>query len=53
MYEILKNRMHVKSKAYNLVGPQDVELCDANLIIPKKDAFTHMGSYAAFADLFR
>jgi hypothetical protein len=31
--------------------PQDVELCDVNLIIPKKDVFTHMGSYAAFVDV--
>lgn len=55
MKSFIKNGMHVKLKVYNLVGgiPQDVELCDASLIIPKKDIFKHMGSYAAFADLFR
>lgn len=55
MKSFIQNGMHVKLNAYNLVGgvPQDVELCDANLIIPKKEVFKHMGSYAAFADLFR
>lgn len=55
MKSFLKNGMHVKLHAYNLLGgvPHDVELCDANLIIPQKEIFKHLGSYAAFADLFR
>lgn len=55
MKSFIHNGIDVKLHTYNLVEgvPQDVEVCDANLIIPKKDVFTHMGSYAAFADLFR
>ena len=55
MKSFIYNGMHVKLSVYNLVGgvPQDVELCDANLIIPQKNIFKHKGSYAAFADLFR
>lgn len=44
---------YIKCIQFSGGGLQDVELCDANLIIPKKDVFKHMGSYAAFADLFR
>lgn len=51
----IKNRMHIKLNAYNLARgiPQDVELCNANLIIPKKMYLHTWGSYAAFVDVFR
>lgn len=56
MYEIFYKKWNAcQTKSIQSSGgiPQDVELCDASLIIPKKDIFKHMGSYAAFADLFR
>ncbi len=55
MKSFIENCMHVKLYVYNLLKgvPQDVELCDANCIIPKNEVFKHKGSYAAFADLFR
>ena len=55
MKSFVKNGMQVKLHAYNLLRgvPDDVELCDANLIIPQKNVFKYMESYAVFADLFR
>lgn len=33
--------------------PSGVNMCDANEIVESEKVFKHMGSYAAFADLFR
>lgn len=43
----IQKDMYVRLNVYNLAGgvPQDVELCDTNLIISKKEVFKHMGLF--------
>lgn len=49
MYEILYTKGYVcQIKCIQSSGggvPQDVELCDTNLIISKKEVFKHMGLF--------
>ncbi|AWX15421.1 hypothetical protein CEP48_04200 [Mergibacter septicus] len=55
MQSFLSNGHPVHLYAYEKIDnvPQDVTFCDANQILPQHTIFKHMGSYAAFADLFR
>lgn len=55
MKSFIRCGMSVKLHAYNVIKgvPKEVEVCDANKIVLQKNIFKHMGSYAAFSDLFR
>lgn len=55
MKSFIKNGMQVRLHTYHSIEgvPQEVELCNASLILPESEVFTYKGSYAIFADLFR